>query len=126
MFCINLPRGQAWLARDAVTPGVLIGGNLLFNVIANVSFKLSAFSPGWRSFLGWQIVGNLASFITLLMLTALLRFMPLHVAYPVTTGLAVLGVQVVAARLIFHEPVSSTQWLGVLLIIVGVVLVSGR
>jgi multidrug transporter EmrE-like cation transporter len=59
-------------------------------------------------------------------LTALLRFMPLHVAYPVTTGLAVLGVQVAAAGLIFHEPVSSTQWLGVLLIIVGVVLVSGR
>lgn len=126
MFRINFPRSQAWLARDAVTPGVLIGGNLLFNVIANVSFKLSAFSPGWRSFLGWQIVGNLAGFITVLTLTALLRFMPLHVAYPVTTGLAVLGVQVAAARLIFHEPVSSMQWLGVLLIIVGVVLVAGR
>ena len=126
MFRINLPRGQAWLARDAVTPGVLIGSNLLFNIVANVSFKLSAFSPGWRSFLGWQIVGNLAGFITVLTLTALLRFMPLHVAYPVTTGLAVLGVQVAAAGLIFHEPVSSTQWLGVLLIIVGVVLVSGR
>jgi multidrug transporter EmrE-like cation transporter len=126
MFRLNLPHGQEWLARDAATPVVLIGGNLLFNVVANVSFKLSAFSPAWRGFLGWQIVGNLAGFITVLTLTALLRFMPLHLAYPVTTGLAVLGVQVAAAGLIFHEPVSSTQWLGVLLIIVGVVLVSGR
>jgi multidrug transporter EmrE-like cation transporter len=126
MFRLNLPHGQAWLARDAAMPGVLIGGNLLFNVIANISFKLSASSPTWRGFLGWQIVGNLTGFITVLTLTALLRFMPLHIAYPVTTGLAILGVQVAAAGLIFHEPVSPTQWLGTLLIVAGIVLVSGR
>jgi len=124
MLRLNLPHSQEWLARGAATPVVLIGGNLLFNVVANVSFKLSAFSPGWRGFLGWQIVGNLAGFITVLTLTGLLRFMPLHIAYPVTTGLAILGVQVAAAGLIFHEPVSRTQWLGTLLIVAGISLVS--
>jgi drug/metabolite transporter (DMT)-like permease len=47
-------------------------------------------------------------------------------ACPVTTCLTVLGVPVAAAGLIFHEPVSSVQWLVMLLRIVGIVLVSGR
>lgn len=126
MFRIHLPQSQAWLAIEATAPALLIAGNLLFNVIANVSFKLSALGPGWRDFLGWQIVGNLAGFVTVLSLTALLRFLPLHVAYPVTTGLAVLGVQVAAAGLIFREPVSAAQWLGTLLIVGGIVFVSWR
>jgi uncharacterized membrane protein len=49
-----------------------------------------------------------------------------RVACPVTTCLAVLGVPVAAAGLMFHELVSSVQWLGTLLIVAGIVLVSGR
>lgn len=104
----------------------LIGGNLLFNIIANASFKLSAASPTTRGFLLWQVAGNLAGFITVLTLTGLLRFLPLRVAYPVTTGLAVIGVQVVAVRLFFHEPISGTQWLGTLFVVLGIVLIGGR
>ena len=72
----------------------LVGGNLLFNVLANASFKVSADSRTWREFLLWQVVGNLAGLVTVLTLTGLLRHMPLHVAFPLTTGLAVIGVQV--------------------------------
>jgi multidrug transporter EmrE-like cation transporter len=120
------PDVQAVPASNPVVPLSLIGGNLLFNIIANASFKLSAASLTWRGFLMWQVVGNLAGLITVLTLTGLLRFVPLRVAYPVTTGLAVIGVQVVAVRLLFHEPISSTQWLGTLLVIVGIVLIGGR
>jgi multidrug transporter EmrE-like cation transporter len=103
----------------------LVGGNLLFNIIANVSFKLSAGSPTTRGFLLWQVAGNLAGFITVLTLTGLLRFIPLQVAYPVTTGLAVIGVQVIAVRLLFHESITLPQWLGTLLVVLGIVLIAG-
>ncbi len=110
--------GFPWL------PFVLVIGNLLFNIVANVGFKLSAASSTWRGFLIWQIIGNLAGFITVLTLTGLLRYVPLHVAYPVTAGLAVVGVQVVAARWLFDETISSGQWLGTLLVTLGIVLIT--
>lgn len=97
--------------------------NLAFNVLANASFRVSALSPTWSGLLRWQVVGNLAGFITVLTLTALLRYMPLSVAFPLTTGLAILGVQLVAAIWLFHEPVSQRQWLGTLAIIAGIWLI---
>ncbi len=114
---------QALSLRSAIAPAALVGSNLFFNIVANASFKLSATSSAWRDFLAWQIIGNLAGLVTVLTLTGLLRFFPLHVAYPVTTGLAVIGAQVVAARWFFHEAISSTQWLGSLLIAAGIVLI---
>jgi multidrug transporter EmrE-like cation transporter len=104
----------------------LVGGNLLFNVLANASFKVSADSRTWREFLLWQVVGNLAGLVTVLTLTGLLRHMPLHVAFPLTTGLAVLGVQVGAAWLLFRESVTPAQWMGTLLVVVGILLIGGR
>ncbi len=104
----------------------LIVVNLLFNVLANVSFRYAAAASGWRGFLAWQVVGNLAGLITVVTLTLLLRHLPLHIAYPVTTGLALVGVQVVAALLWFQESISPREWAGAALIAVGVVLLSGR
>jgi multidrug transporter EmrE-like cation transporter len=105
---------------------VLIGANLLFNIIANASFNISALSQNWSTFLSWQVVGNLAGLITVLTLTGLLRFIPLHIAYTVTAGLAVIGVQVVAAKWIFGEVVSATQWLGTFLVIAGILIIGWR
>ncbi|NIO67531.1 MAG: hypothetical protein GTN71_00325 [Anaerolineae bacterium] len=119
-------RTQATATTNAVTVLALMAANLFFNVVANASFKVSATSPNWRSFLTWQVIGNLAGFITVLTLTGLLRFIPLHVAYPVTVGLAVIGVQVGAVRWLFHEPITQAQWLGTLLIAAGILLVAGR
>lgn len=100
--------------------------NFLFNVLANASFKVSAHSPDWRRFLFWQVIGNLSGFITVLTLTGLLRYIPLSVAFPVTTGLAVVGVQVLAAAWVFREPISPAQWLGTALIVAGILLIGGR
>ncbi len=117
------------LTRSQGSPApilALVSTNLVFNVMANASFKVSASSSTWRGFLSWQVVGNLAGFVTVLTLTGLLRYIPLRVAYPVTTGLAVLGVQVLAARLLFQEPITAAQWLGTLLIAAGIVLITTR
>lgn len=116
----SLSEGGSWLAA------ILLGTNMIFNVLANTSFKVSATSLTWHGFLSWQVIGNLAGFATVLTLTGLLRHYPLHVAYPVTAGLAVIGVQVLGARLIFHEPISSLQWLGSGLVVIGIWLIGGR
>ncbi|MGQ9778694.1 MAG: hypothetical protein ACUVRM_02285 [Bacillota bacterium] len=123
VFVQSEPRALS--APNNVTTLALLGANLFFNMVANAGFKLAAMSTTWRSFLAWQVVGNLAGFITVLTLTGLLRYLPLHVAYPVTAGLTALGVQVVVARLVFGETISSTRWLGSLLVAVGIVLIGG-
>src|SRR5207244_2934997 len=57
--------------------------------------------------------------------TGLLRYVPLSIAFPVTTGMSILGVQVLAARWLFHESIDGVQWAGAMLIGVGVFLVKG-
>jgi multidrug transporter EmrE-like cation transporter len=97
---------------------------MLFNIIANTSFNIQP-----QPFLAWspgQVLGNLAGLITVITLTWLLRTVPLNVAFPITTGLAVIGVQVFSARMLFHESISPAQWLGTLFIVVGIALISGR
>ncbi len=105
------------------TVGGLLALNLACNVFANTSFKFSAIAPNWKGFLAWQVAGNLAGFIAVLTLTGLLKYLPLSIAYPTTMGLAILGVQVIAARWIFHESIAPAQWLGVLLVVVGLWLI---
>jgi len=127
MFMTRLLLGvQARLGNSAATIAALIGGNLLFNIAANASFKVSADSHTWREFLLWQVVGNLAGLITVLTLTGLLHYVPLRVAFPLTTGLTVIGVQVGAAWWLFHEPITPSQWAGTLLIAVGIFFIGGR
>jgi multidrug transporter EmrE-like cation transporter len=117
---------QAISAQSVTLILILIGGNLLFNIVANASFKASAASSNWRGFLTWQVIGNLAGLITVITLTWLLKFLPLRVAFPVTTGLAVIGVQLVAAGWIFGESITPGQWLGTFLVVIGIALLSGR
>ena len=104
----------------------LFFANFLFNVISNASFKFSAQSPNWNGIIAWQIAGNLAGFITVISLTLLLRNTTLNIVYPVTAGLSVVGVQVFAAWLVFHEPISMVKWLGTLLIVLGIILIGAQ
>ena len=86
---------------------LLIGGllflNMVFNILGNASFKLSALAANWKGLVGWQVAGNLAGLVTVLTLTGLLKFLPLHVAQPMVQGLAIIGVQIVAAKLFFRD-----------------------
>ena len=107
-------------------PLTLIVVNLVFNIVANACFKISANSGAWSKFLFWQVIGNIAGLITVLTLTALLKFIPLEVAFPVTTGLAVIGVQIVASHWFFHEEISPAHWVGTLMIAGGIMLFSRR
>ncbi len=101
----------------------LIIVNLAFNILSNASFRVSALSDSWRGLFIWQVVGNLAGLVTVITLTWLLKYMPLSIAFPLTTGMTVLGVQLVAASWIFHEPISEKQWLGTLAVVIGIWLI---
>ncbi|MBC7317008.1 MAG: hypothetical protein H5T70_11360 [Chloroflexi bacterium] len=113
-------------ARQGLIAGALFLFNLVCNIVSNTSFKLSAASSHWKGFLTWQVVGNLTGFLGVLSLTGLLRLVPLHVAYPLTVGLAVVGVQVVAAGALFRETISPAQWVGTGLIVLGILLIGGH
>jgi multidrug transporter EmrE-like cation transporter len=93
--------------KAALIPAALITLNLLYNVLANESFKYSAAGANARVFFSWQVVGNLAGLVTVITLTWLLRYMPLHLAFPVTTGLTVIGVSLVAAHWLFKEEITA-------------------
>ncbi len=109
---------------------LIIGGllliNFIFNIVGNAGFKLSAQAPSWKGLLAWQVVGNLAGLITVLALTGMLKYLPLHVAQPMTQGLAIIGVQIVAAKLFFRESISPAQWIGMLLIIAGIIVIQRK
>lgn len=98
--------------------------NLSFVAASNISFKLSALSPGWREFLKWQVVGNVAGFLGVLSLTGMLRYLPLHLGYGISAGLGLLAVEVVGARWLLHEEITPAQWVGVVLTAVGVSLLA--
>jgi multidrug transporter EmrE-like cation transporter len=102
---------------------ILITLNVVFSIAANAAFRISARSATWGDVLLWQVLGNLAGLVTVVSLTGLLRYMPLNVAFPITTGISILGVQVVAAKWLFQEPINSLQWTGAVLIGIGVFLV---
>lgn len=113
-------------SHTLAVPVILTASNVLFNVIANSSFKLSSQGCTWREFLLWQLIGNLSGFIAVLIFTLLLRYLPLHVAFPLIQGLAIIGIQVVAASWLFHESITPAHWLGTTLIIAGIVILGGR
>ena len=98
--------------------------NLVFTVVSNIGFKLSADSTGWQPFLWWQLVGNIAGFLSVITFTVLLRLISLHVAWAITAGFGFALVEVIGARLFFHEAITNWQWFGVALITSGIFIVS--
>jgi multidrug transporter EmrE-like cation transporter len=91
---------------------------------ANILLKLSAGADAVRLFVFFQIAGNLSGFVGVLAYTGMLRTLPLHIAFPLTRGVAVLGVQLVAALLVFHEQFRPTEAAGAVLVAAGIIVVS--
>ncbi len=96
---------------------------LVFVTTANVLLKLAADARESWVFVAALAAGNLAGFAGVLVYTGLLRTLPLHVAFPLTRGLVVLAVQLVAALIVFHESFRLTEAAGAALVTAGIVLV---
>ncbi len=98
--------------------------NLGVNTGAHICLKRSAASARARTFVFWQVLGNLAAFLGVLAYTAVLRDLSLHVAYPLTEGLTAIGVQVVGGVIVFREKIPALAWAGTGLIVAGIILFS--
>ena len=96
---------------------------LVFVTTANVLLKFSAGASGVWPFLIFQVAGNLSGFVGILVYTGLMRTLPLHIAFPLTRGFAVLGVQLAASLLVFREVFRPTEAAGAVVVTVGIVLV---
>ena len=97
---------------------------LVFVTSANVFLKLSADANGVWLFIAMQAAGNLAGFVGILAYTGLMRTLPLHIAFPLTRGFVVLGVQLVGGMIVLKEKISPLAWVGTGLILSGIVLFS--
>ncbi len=102
---------------------VLVIANTVATVAANALLKLSADAGSLVAFLAFQVAGNLAGLAGVLAYTGLLRTVPLHVSFPLTRGLQVIGVQVIAASVLFREPATPVRLAGTALVAAGIVLV---
>jgi len=90
---------------------------------ANVLLTLSAHAEATWPFVLLQIAGNLSGFVGILVYTGMLRSLPLHVAFPLSRGAAVIGVQLIASLLVFHEVFRLTEVAGIVVVAAGVILV---
>jgi len=90
---------------------------------ANVLLKLSADAGRLWAFLTFQAAGNLAGLAGILVYTWLMRSMPLHVAFPLSRGAGVLGVQLVGSILIFREAFTLKETVGAVAVTAGIILV---
>jgi len=104
---------------------LLTGGQVL------LKFALMRMAPfGWnRAFLtsvlvNWQFAAcGLCFLMASLLWMYIVKLFPFSVAYPMVSMSFVIGM--IAAVVFFHEQVSWSKWLGVLLIVVGCLLIAG-
>jgi multidrug transporter EmrE-like cation transporter len=90
---------------------------------ANILLKLAADAHETWTFVTMLTAGNVAGFAGVLVYTGLLRTLPLHVAFPLSRGLVVIAVQLVAALIVFHESFRFTEAAGAALVAAGIILV---
>jgi len=103
---------------------------IICNIIANISFKkaISRAPPGKGidSLLEllndpWMWTGGVSCVLLLFFYVYSLKGLDLSIAYPVTTGLAMLGI-VVSGALFFGETISATRIVAIIFIFIGVLL----
>ena len=89
---------------------------VFLNAIAQMLLKVGANQGS----LNFYILGGIVSYgLSTVVYTALLSKANLSVAYPVVIGLTILATTLVGAS-VLHEKVSTTQWIGVGLMISGI------
>jgi len=103
---------------------LLASGQVCFKLAVE---KIQKFQWSWNWFMdlmnNWWLLASGISLISATFLWAyILKHFEFSVAYPVTAFAYVFGM--LAAIFIFHETVSITRWIGVGLIILGVLFIA--
>lgn len=98
--------------------------NQLMNIGATTAFAMSGRSESIKAFLIWQLVGSLFGLGTQLTFAGLVRFTSVQLAASIGIGLAYVSSELFSAYAIFQETFTRTQWLGVAMVTVGLLLVT--
>lgn len=102
----------------ALTIGLTVAANLFLKKGANEPSSTLVFGfIGWKTLAGWVAFG-----LALIAYTLLLRYVPLHFAASITSA-KFIGV-VLAAWFILNERIAGQQWIGIILIAVGITVIS--
>jgi len=104
---------------------LLSGGQVLLKYALNrmLPFSLTSW-PFWKSvFANWQFAAcGLCYGAGSLLWFYIIKNFPFSMAYPLVSLSYVFGM--IAAIVFFHEPVSVTKWMGILLIMLGCYLIA--
>jgi O-acetylserine/cysteine efflux transporter len=100
---------------------------ILYAVLVTASNALVKISAGAAWF--WPFIlpfaaGNVAGLGGVLIYSLMLKSMPLHIAFPLTRGFGVLGVQLAATLLLFNETLRPAEIAGAVLVTAGIILTS--
>lgn len=118
------------MTTASVTHWAALGLAVFFNVLSNLSLQRGVRSLPGRLEPGflWSVVtqpwlwaGVTSAGLLLLCYLYAIRGLPLVVAYPTVTSLAMAGIAV-ASVLLFHSPLTPQHLAGIALVIAGVVL----
>lgn len=103
---------------------ILLYGSIIFNLLTNVSFKYSALNDGVTSKKwGYLALGLVFGLINSVLFTEALKTIPMQVASAIFFSLTIVGLSL-AAYFWFGEQFTTRQFVGIAIIIAGVVLVS--
>lgn len=125
-------------SAQAVMPSIASWLALLLCVVANINANLAfkrfmiaqPMDLTWPSAVAaatnpWLWAGGVSAAIVLGSYLYAIRALPLGVAYPLVTGVAVAGVAL-AGNLLFGEALGAMRLLGIALVIGGVMLIAGH
>ena len=103
---------------------LLASGQVCFKLAVE---KINKFQWSWNWFTGlmnnwWLLLSGISLISATFLWAYILKHFEFSVAYPVTAFAYVFGM--LAAIFIFHETVSITRWIGVGLIILGVLFIA--
>jgi drug/metabolite transporter (DMT)-like permease len=128
-FRPHLPHGKLEVAwpiaglNGAIAMLGLTALNQLMNIGATSAFAVSGKSETSRGFLAWQLIGSIFGLGTQLTFAGLVRASSVQLASAIGIGLAFVSAEVFSAYGLFHEPFTRLQWLGVLVVFVGLMFI---
>lgn len=99
-----------------ILPASLLLGSVSLDLVACYCIKRS---KGFKKAI-WGVVGLLSIILAFVLLSFVVRYIPLGVAYSVWGGLGVLGT-VLLDRLLFNSRLGTQGMIGVACIVVGIV-----
>ncbi len=110
---------------SVIQSALLCSGQVLLKLAVQLFDK----SQGWRYFwvhgilTNWYLMGcGVVMTAAALLWMYILRHFPFSVAYPLSS--MAFGFGVIAGILVFHESVSWHQWIGLIIIILGCIVIA--